>query len=145
MQTFLSATTNRICDKGCLKQDVHCLTSMHIFCWDSYGRPAQVFGLSDGYWLAISKINTLPDIVIYYHVPKWHMAASAINTLEYCVHKIFWLLAGYWLAIGWLCPKAIHFKTKSYTTMYQSGTWLRSIFWTVVHSLWICSSDGYPK
>ena len=39
MQTFLSATTNRICDKGCLKQGVHCLTSMHIFCWTSYGGP----------------------------------------------------------------------------------------------------------
>ena len=40
MQTFLSATSHGICHKGCMKQGVCCFTSMHIFCWSSYGRIA---------------------------------------------------------------------------------------------------------
>ena len=39
MQTFPSARKHRICHKGYLKQGVRCLTSMHIFCWTSHGRP----------------------------------------------------------------------------------------------------------
>ena len=67
-----------------------------------------------GYWLAIGwlypKINTLPDIVILYYVPKWHMAA--ITTLGCSAFTRFF---GYQLTIGWLLPgygpKSIHFKT----------------------------------
>ena len=67
------------------------------------------------------KIHTPQDIhvVIYYYVPKWHIAA--INTFEcIVVTRFFWLSAGY-------VRKAIHFKTQLYTTMYQNGTWLLSI------------------
>ena len=50
-------------------------------------------------WLC-PQINTLQDIVIYYYVPMW--AIAAINTLD-C--SVFTSCFGYQLAIGWLCPK----------------------------------------
>ena len=100
-----------------------------------------------GYQLAIGwlcpKINTLQDIVIYYNVPKLHMAA--INTSD-CSE--FTRCFYYWMAIGWLyVPKSIHLNTQSYTTMYQSDTWLLSIILTTVcsqHCLGISwQSAGY--
>ena len=51
--------------------------------------------LSAGYWRVQNQ-----DIVIYYYVPKWHMAA--IN-IFYC--SVFMRFFGYRLAIGWLCAK----------------------------------------
>ena len=58
---------------------------------------------------------------------------------------ISWLLAIYWLAINWYGPKALHFKTQSYTgtTMYQSCTWLRAMLWTVVCSWEFWLLPGY--
>ena len=96
-----------------------------------------VFTRFFGYQLAISwlcpTISTLQDIVIYYYGPKWYMAAISTLGCRVCTRfvgyqlMIMWLLAGY-------APKSIHFKTWSYITMYQCGTWLLSILQTAVCS-----------
>ena len=53
-----------------------------------------------GYWLTMAQNNTLQDIGIYYYVPKLHMAAININTLDCNVFTRFWLLASYRLALS---------------------------------------------
>ena len=84
--------------------------------WLLAGYQMSIGRLSVGNWMAISYLladsllvisqnQYISRHVIYHYVPKWHMAA--INTGHYCVHKIFWLSAGY-------VPNSIHFKTVLY-------------------------------
>ena len=78
--------------------------------YHSAGHQLAIGWISAGHWLAFGwpwpKINTLQDTVIYYYVPKWHMAV--INPLDCSVFTSYfgyrlvigWLLAGYWLAMA---------------------------------------------
>ena len=78
----------------------------------------------------IARVSWLNRIIVW---------ALAIGTLDYNVFTSFWgLLAG-------CVPKSIHFKTYSYTTMYQRCTWLQATLWAVVRSqdFWTSSLDSY--
>ena len=108
---YTSRHNHILCSKvahGCNQYFGLCSRDILTISWQLAGYRLAIGWLSAGYQQAIGwlwpKINTLQDVVIYY-VPKWHMAA--FNTLD-C--SVFTRFVGFWLAIGWLCTKLIHFN-----------------------------------
>ena len=85
-------------------------------------------------WLC-PKINILQDMLYttMYQCGTWLLSILWPVVCSQDFLATGWLLAGYRLAIGYVL-KSIHFKTQSYATMYQRGTWLLSILWTAVYS-----------
>ena len=100
MQTFLSVTTNGICDKGCLKQGIRCLNSMHIFCFDSCGRPG-TWQKHLNWWIlniglvyiGPNKWHTKSEVVLHSRMDSVHFVLAKFRFYVPFSSKLIWIFA----------------------------------------------------
>ena len=140
MQTVISATNNGICYKGCLKQGVHCLTSMHIFCRTSYGRPG----------IEAAKIST--QIVLFREQKKMRWVIDILYVIKWR-RMIFWWWRPRTLSrfTGWMTRAAVicvginvhHALWPRFLTSH--AVWWRGTVFSYLHC-YICTPycEGYP-